>query len=101
MYNIKKLQYRQAKLLGVTIKPSQKKKIDVFNKEGKKIASIGGVRPDGTFYNDYATYINKIGKEKADIKRKNYLNRHKNEPKEKNGKKTNSYWSDVILWGNK
>lgn len=94
-YKIKPLQREKAKKLNVIIKPSQnsKKKIDVFNKDGKKIASIGAKG-----YNDYATYLQNIPKEEADKKRKNYLARHSKEPKMKNGKRTNSYYADKILW---
>ena len=51
----------------MTIKPSKnkKKKLDVY-KGGEKVASIGGVREDGTYYGDYATFIKEKGKEKAD-----------------------------------
>ncbi len=98
-YDIKKLQEQKAKKLGVSIKPSTRKnkKLDVF-KDGKKIASIGGVRKTGVAYGDYATYIKTLGKKEADKKRKNYLARHSKEPKTKNGKKTNSYYADKILW---
>lgn len=90
---------RQAKKLGVTVKPSTRKnkKIDVF-KNGKKVASIGGVYEDGTFYNDYPTYIKKIGKKKADKKRAQYLARHAHEPKSKDGQRTGSYYADKLLW---
>lgn len=99
-YKIKKLQLEKAKKLNLVIKSSQKKnkKIDVFNQKGELLASIGGVKKDGTFYMDYANYIEKIGLEKANEKRKNYLKRHSKEPKTKNGVKTPSYYSDVILW---
>jgi hypothetical protein len=52
-YKIKKYSYERAKKLGVSIKPSKTKgkKIDVFNKEGEKLASIGA---EGM--NDYPTY---------------------------------------------
>jgi hypothetical protein len=98
-YTIKKLQREKAKKLGVTIKPSKnkKKKIDVF-KGKEKVASIGGVREDGTYYGDYATFIKTEGLEKANMKRSRYLKRHKREPKIKNGKKTNSFYADNILW---
>ena len=93
------LQRKKAKQLGVVIKPStnKKKKLDVF-KQGKKIASIGGVRPNGKAYNDYATYLNTIGKTAADKKRQAYLKRHSKTAKTKNGKRTNSYYADKILW---
>jgi len=94
MYDIKPRQKANAKKLGLTIKPSENKnkKIDVFDKD-KKIASIGGAG-----YMDYASYIKTIGKKEADKKRINYLKRHSKEPKEKDGKPTNSKLSDLILW---
>lgn len=99
-YKIKKLQKEKAKKLNVIIKPSTKKnkKIDVFDNQNNLLASIGGVYPDGRFYKDYATYIQELGLDKANEKRKNYLKRHAKEPKIKDGKRTPSYWADVILW---
>ena len=45
MYPITKYSFDRAKKLGVTIKPStlKNKKIDIY-KDGKKIASVGGVK---------------------------------------------------------
>lgn len=93
-YQIKDIQRKKAKREGVTIKPSKnpKKKLDVFKKD-KKVASIGA-----TGYKDYATYMKEDGKDVAEKKRKNYLKRHSKEPKTKDGKKTNSYYADKILW---
>ena len=93
-YKIKPLQRSKAKNLGLTIKPStnKKKKLDVF-KGDDKVGSIGAMG-----YKDYATYIGLIGKKDADVKRKNYLARHSKEPKMKDGKRTNSYYADKILW---
>lgn len=98
-YTITNYSKEQAKKEGVEIKVSsnKRKKIDVF-KDGVKVASIGGIKPTGEPYNDYPTYIEKIGKEGADKKRKAYLARHAKEPKEKNGEKTPSYFADVLLW---
>lgn len=97
MYSITKYSFDRAKKLGVTIKPSnsKNKKIDIYNKDGKKIASIGGVKKDGSFYKDYPNYLKTEGKVKADKRRKLYKIRH-----EKNRKKvgTNSYYADKILW---
>ena len=94
MYKIKKIQYDKAKKEGVEIKPStlKKKKIDVF-KDGKKVSSIGAKG-----YKDYGTYLEELPKKDANKKRKNYLARHSKEPKKKDGKKTNSYYADKILW---
>ena len=91
MYEIKPLQRKNAKKIGVTIKPSTRKgkKIDVF-KDGKKIASVGALG-----YGDYATFLKEKGREFADKRRRLYKIRH-----EKNRKKigTNSYYADQILW---
>ena len=93
-YRIKEIQKEKAKKLGVDIKPSteKKKKLDVF-KNGEKVASIGAIG-----YKDYGTYLEELPKKDADKKRKNYLARHSKEPKMKNGKRTNSYYADKILW---
>jgi hypothetical protein len=91
MYEIKPLQRKNARRIGVTIKPSTRKgkKIDVF-KDGKKIASVGALG-----YGDYATFLKEKGREFADKRRRLYKIRH-----EKNRKKigTNSYYADQILW---
>ena len=70
----------------------------ILYKDGKKVASIGGVRANGTPYKDYPTYLKELGKEGAEKKRKAYLARHAKEPKSKDGEKTPSYYADVILW---
>ena len=94
-YNIKPLQRQKAKALNLTIKPSsnKKKKLDVFNSKGEKVGSIGALG-----YMDYASYIQRDGLKIANEKRKNYLKRHSKEPKMKDGKRTNSYYADKILW---
>tara|TARA_R110002073_G_scaffold301782_1_gene469244 strand:- start:178 stop:471 length:294 start_codon:yes stop_codon:yes gene_type:complete len=94
-YEIKKLQIDKAKKLNTTIKPStnKKKKLDVFDKNGNKVASIGAIG-----YKDYATYLTELPKKDANKKRKNYLARHAKEPKMKDKKRTNSYYADKILW---
>ena len=98
-YKIKDLQKEKATKMGLTIKQStsKNKKIDIFD-NGVKVSSVGGIKKDGTPYNDYATYIENIGLEKANKKRSAYLKRHAKEPKTKDGKKTNSYYADKILW---
>ena len=96
MYPITKYSFDQAKKIGVTIKPStlKNKKIDIF-KDGKKIASVGGVKKDGSYYKDYPTYTKTEGKEKADKRRRLYKIRHN---KTRLIKGTNSYYADKILW---
>ena len=78
--------------MGVTIKPStvDGKKIDVFNKQGKKLASIGALG-----YGDYPTFWNEKGKEYADKKRKAYKSRH---AKDRVVRGTAGYYADKILW---
>ena len=96
MYQITKYSFDQAKKIGVTIKPSKlkNKKIDIF-KDEKKIASIGGVKKDGSYYKDFPTYTKTEGKEKADKRRKLYKIRHE---KTRKIKGSNSYYADKILW---
>ena len=63
---------RNAKKIGVEIKPSTRKnkKLDVF-RGGVKVASIGDTR-----YNHYHSYIRTKGKEFADKRRRLYKIRH-------------------------
>jgi len=91
-YTITAYTRRQAKKLGVVVKKStnSKKKIDVFNKEGKKIASVGAIG-----YKDYPTFLREDGKETADKRRKAYKSRHQ---KYRNKVGTNSYYADKLLW---
>lgn len=91
-YRIKPYSYRRARVLGVTIKPStvQGKKIDVFNKKGEKLASIGAIG-----YGDYPTFWAKKGKEFADEKRRLYKMRHE---KDRKVRGTAGYYADKILW---
>jgi hypothetical protein len=96
MYKIKKYTYYQAKKLGVTVKPStlKNKKIDVYNKKGEKVASVGALG-----YKDYPTYLElekkgKVPKGIASIKRKNYKKRHIHRGK----KYSNAWYADKLLW---
>jgi hypothetical protein len=91
MYKIKSRQLKNAKKLGVSIKPSKSKnkKIDVF-KNGKQIASIGA-----RGYKDYATYISERGLEYANKRRKLYKQRHE---KDRKVKGSNGFYADKILW---
>jgi hypothetical protein len=90
LYNITKYSYDQAKKLGVNIKPSSnpKKKIDVFDKNNNKLASIGDVS-----YKDFPTYMKEKGQEYANYRRRLYHLRHKD-----NKKGTANYFSKEILW---
>jgi phage gp16-like protein len=97
MYKITKYSFEQAKKLGVTIKPSnnQDKKIDVFNKKGEKVASIGALG-----MGDYPTYMRlekegKVEKGTAMKRRKLYKQRHESD---RHTKGTNGFYADKILW---
>lgn len=94
-YAIQPHTYRQARKLGLTVKPSinKGKKIDVF-KNGKKVASVGALG-----YNDYPTYLKleeqgKVSKGAAAEKRKNYKARHVY----RNRKGTPAWYADKLLW---
>jgi hypothetical protein len=91
-YRIKPYSYRKAESLGVEIKPSKVdgKKIDVFNKKGEKLASIGAIG-----YGDYPTFMTQKGKEFADEKRRLYKMRH---AKDRIVRGTAGYYADRILW---
>jgi hypothetical protein len=90
-YNITPYTYKQAKKLGVSVKPStnKTKKIDVFRKN-KKIASVGA-----NGMNDFPTYIQKRGMKFAKTRRRLYRIRHE---KDRHIKNSNGYWSDKLLW---
>ena len=90
-YRIKEYTKRQAKKLGVQVKPSKVKgkKIDVF-KYGKKVASVGAIG-----YNDYPTYTQKKGKKYADERRRLYKIRHN---KDRKVRGSAGYYADKLLW---
>jgi hypothetical protein len=75
-YKITNYSKEQAKKLNVIIKPSKNKgkKIDVFNADGKKLASIGDIN-----YLDYGMYIQRDGLKAANVRKKLYDIRHKND----------------------
>lgn len=96
-YRITPYSYSQANKLGVTIKPSNTKgkKIDVFNKKGEKLASVGALG-----YNDYPTFKllenkGKVEKGTAEKRRKAYKTRHE---KDRHKRGTKGYFADKILW---
>ena len=90
-YRIKEYTKRQAKKLGVQVKPSKVKgkKIDVF-KNGKKVASVGAIG-----YNDYPTYMQKKGKKYADERRRLYKIRHN---KDRKVRGSAGDYADKLLW---
>ena len=81
-YNIAK---QKAQKIGVIVKKSTRKnkKLDVFNKEGKYLKSIGDIN-----YQDFTIH-------KDPIRRKNYKKRFE---KSRHKKGTASYFADQILW---
>jgi len=82
----------QAKKLNVKVRPSSKaeKKIDVFDKSGKFVTSVGA-----RGYLDYPTYKKLFGKTVADQRRKLYKARHARDRKVKG---TPGYFADQLLW---
>jgi len=91
-YEITDYTYSQAKKLNVVVMPSfnKKKKIDVFDNKGKRLAQIGAIG-----YLDYPYYIKKYGKEYADKRRKLYKQRHE---KDRHIKGSAGYFADKLLW---
>jgi hypothetical protein len=96
-YKILPYSYRQARKLGVVIKASTnpKKKIDVFDKRGNKIASIGAKG-----YFDFPTYAQlemnkKVPAGYASKRRALYKIRHAKTIDKQN---KNAYFADKILW---
>jgi len=99
MYNITNYTYKQAKKLGLEVKPStnKTKKIDVYkitrkNKtiQKKKIASVGAYG-----MNDYPTYMKKKGLKYAKTRRRLYKQRHE---KDRHIKWSNGWLADKLLW---
>lgn len=92
MYKILPYTYKKAKQLNVIVKPSIKanKKIDIFDKKGNFITSIGDKN-----YLDYPNYIEVFGKRIADQRRRLYKIRH---AKNRIKKGTPSFFADQLLW---
>jgi len=91
-YSITKYTRDKAKKLGVVVKPSsvKGKKIDVFNKKGEKLASIGALG-----MGDYPTFMREKGKDYANVRRRLYKDRHK---KDRHKRGTAGYYADQLLW---
>mgnify|MGYP003646861922 CR=1 FL=1 len=91
-YNITNYTKQQAEKLGVTVLPSSnpKKKLDVFDKNGKLITKIGDSN-----YKDYGTYIKENGLAYADKRRELYKIRH---DKDRKVKGTAGFYADKLLW---
>ena len=75
----------KASKIGVTVKPStvKHKKLDVYNKDGDKVASIGDLR-----YSDFNLHGDRE-------RRQRYKIRHE---KHRHRRGTASYYADQILW---
>ena len=92
MYKILPYTAAQARRLNVIVRPSSRKgkKIDVFNKNGYYLTSVGAKG-----YLDYPTYRKLFGKKVADQRRKLYKARHQADRKVKG---TPGYFADQLLW---
>jgi hypothetical protein len=90
-YTITNYTYKQAKKIGVQVKPStnKTKKIDVY-KKGKKVASVGA-RGMG----DFPSYIKTRGVKYAKERRRLYKIRH---DKDRHVKGCRGWYADVLLW---
>jgi len=90
-YTITNYTYKQAKKLGVTVKPStnKTKKIDVY-KKGKKVASVGAAG-----MGDFPSYIKKKGVKYAKERRRLYKIRHN---KDRHVKDSRGFYADKLLW---
>jgi hypothetical protein len=90
-YTITKYTYKQAKKLGVTVRPStnKTKKIDVY-KKGKKVASVGAAGMA-----DFPTYMKLKGKKYAQTRRRLYKMRHE---KDRHVKSSRGWYADKLLW---
>jgi len=91
-YQIRPYTYKRAKKLGVVVKQSKNKtkKIDVFDKKGRLLASVGA---RGMY--DYPTYMAKTSRKMAEERRKLYKIRHK---KDRFRRGTPGYYADQLLW---
>ena len=91
-YRITSYTKAQARKHNVVVKPStvKGKKIDVFNKKGEKLASVGALG-----YGDYPSFMRDKGKEYAESRRRLYKQRHE---KDRHERGTPGYWADVLLW---
>lgn len=90
-YKILPYTFKQAKSIGVDVKPSTKKgkKIDVY-KDGKLIASVGAIG-----YMDYPSHLAEKGKEYADERKRLYKIRHRKDIADVG---SNGWYADKLLW---
>ena len=101
-YKITSYTRKQAAKYGVTVKNSTRrnKKIDVFDKNGKRVASVGALG-----YKDYPTFLamtpaesgltKKQIVENAKKHRTQYKRRHE---KDRHTRGTNGWYADKLLW---
>ena len=90
-YTITNYTFKQAKKLGVTVRPStnKTKKIDVY-KKGNKVASVGAQG-----YRDFPTFMKLKGKKYAQTRRRLYKMRHE---KDRHVKGSKGWYADKLLW---
>lgn len=100
-YKITQYSRKKARKYNVTIKKSTnpKKKLDVFNKKGDKLASIGAIG-----YNDFPTFLQKRPNKscsKKDVIKNAYTHRRlykKRHEKDRHKSGTPGFWADKLLW---
>jgi len=92
MYQILPYTKAKAKQLNVKVLPSNRKgkKIDIYDKRGNYITSIGNKQ-----YLDYPTYRKLFGQKIANERRRLYKKRHDRTRKVKGSR---SYFADQLLW---
>ena len=92
MYRILPYTRKQAKRLGVFVRPSRikTKKIDVLDKSGKVLASVGAAG-----MNDFPTFIRKKGLAFAKTRRRLYKMRHE---KDRHVRNSAGFFADQLLW---
>ena len=90
-YAITNYTYKQAKKLGVTVKPStnKTKKIDVF-KGNKKVAAVGAYG-----MGDFPTFMRTEGMASAKEHRRRYKMRHE---KDRHKRGSRGWYADKLLW---
>jgi hypothetical protein len=76
----------------IDLSSNKNKKIDVFI-DNDKVASVGNLG-----YSDFGTYMETHGEDFAEIRKKLYYQRHKNENDIKDGEVTNSWFAKYFLW---
>jgi len=92
MYKIKPYTLEKARELDVVVKPSniKKKKIDIYNKKGEYITSVGHIS-----YSDFPTYIESKGFDYA-LKRRDLYKIRNNKYRHIVG--SDSWYADNLLW---